>query len=162
MTGKFVGVLPVMYRNLEFQDFIAEFEIRNPNAPESSAGLLFRTQPGSDGGLSAYYAVGLRFVSPMASLFCFKDGAWPVVQKFPLPNVAQTATDYHRVRLEVVGENFRVTVDGQPAFELTDANVLTSGGFGLFITSNKATPSTVQIRNLRVYAADSSATNPSP
>ncbi len=155
LTGKFGGILPVMYRNLEFRDFIAEFEIRNPNAPESSAGLLFRSRPAPDGGLSAYYAVGLRFVSPMATLFCFKDGKWPVVQKFTLQNVAETPTDYHRVRLEVLGDKFRLFVDDQPAFDFTDANVLTSGGFGLFITSDKAAPSTVQIRNLRVYAADS-------
>lgn len=156
LTGKFAGILPVMYRNLDLRDFIAEFDIRNPNPAASSAGLLFRSRPGPDGGLSAYYAVGLQFHTPTATLFCFKDGSWAVVKEFPLQNVAQTTTGFHRVRLEVAGDKFRVFVDDKPAFDFTDANVLTSGGLGLFITSNSASPSTVQLANLRIYAVEPS------
>ncbi len=157
LTGKFGGILPVMYRNLDLRDFTAEFEIINNNSPGVSGGLLFRSRPGADGGLSAYYAVGVQFATPVATLFCFKDGKWPVVQEFPLKNLALTATGYHRVRVEVVGERLRVSVDDQPTFDLTDANVLTSGGFGMFITSNSAAPASIQLTNLRVYAAGPSS-----
>lgn len=162
LTGKFAGILPVMYRNLDLRDFIAEFDILNPSAPGTNGGLLFRSRPGPDGGLSAYYAVGLEFAKPTATLFCFKDGNWPVVKEFPLQNMTRTTSGYHRVRVEVAGEKFRVTVDDKLAFDFTDANVLTSGGFGLFITSNSAAAASIQLANLRVYAVDpsSSATNP--
>ena len=154
LTGRFAGILPVMYRNLDLRDFVAEFEIHNPNAPKSSGGLLFRSRPGQDGGLSAYYAIGFGFVTPTATLFCFKDGKWPVVKEFPLQNVTQTSTGFHRVRLEVAGDRFHVFVDNQPAFDFTDTNVLSSGGLGLFITSDSAAPSTVQFANLRIYAVE--------
>ncbi len=152
LTGKFAGILPVMYRNLDLRDFVAEFDIKNLNAPKSSAGLLFRSRPAADGGLSAYYAVGLGFVTPTATLFCFKDGSWPVVQEFMLTNVGETASGFHRVRLEVSGEKLRLFVDDKHAFEFTDGNLLSTGGVGLFITSDKASPATVQVSNLRIYA----------
>ncbi|HYJ86543.1 MAG TPA: caspase family protein [Pyrinomonadaceae bacterium] len=154
LTGRFAGILPVMYRNLDLRDFVAEFDIRNPNPAKSSAGLLFRRQMGQGGGFSSYYAVGLGFVTPTATLFCFKNGSWPVVQEFPLHDVAQTASGFHRVRLEVAGEKLRLFVDDKLAFDFTDDNVPASGGFGLFITSNVASPSTVQIANLRIYAVE--------
>jgi uncharacterized caspase-like protein len=156
LTGKFGGVLPVLYRNLDFRDFVAEFDLRGPSDPGSSAGLIFRTRPDANGGLSAYYAVGFQFVASTASLACFKDGSWPVTKEFALQNLSQSSTGYHRVRLEVAGDKFRVSVDDKPAFEFSDANILGSGGFGLFISSNNTSPATVQLANQRVYSVDSS------
>ena len=157
LTGKFAGVLPVVYRNLDLRDFVAEFDLHNPNAQPSTAGLLFRSRPGKDGGLAAYYAIGLNFVTPVATVFCFKDGRWPVIKEFPLQNVAGRPAGFHRVRLEVAGDKFRVFVDDKPAFDFTDENILTTGGVGLFINSDKTTPTTFQMSNLRIYAVDPSS-----
>lgn len=162
LTSTSPGILPVMYPKLLLRDFIAEFEIRIPNASSTSGGLIFRSRSAPDGGLSAYYALSLRFGKPAATFSCWKDGRWVVGQEFPLQNGAASATGYHRVRLEVAGEKFRAFVDDKLAFDLTDTSLLASGSFGLFIASDKAAPSSVQLANLRVYAVDpsSGATNP--
>jgi hypothetical protein len=146
------GVLPAMYATPKAADFVAEFDFRAASAiPGSGYGLIFRSDD-APGGLAWYYQVLIRPADGTATFSCWKDGAWVLDQVHQLPAGLARPTGSNHVRVEAVGNEFTVFVNGTLVFEATDASLPAAGIFGLSMVSGIAGPDTVYFDNLVVSA----------
>lgn len=149
LASHFSGVLPVMYPTSLPADFVAEVEIRAPQAlPGSGFGLVFRSDD-STGGLAHYYHLLLRPVDETISLDAWKDGTWVLTESGELPSGLITATGANLLRLEAQGSEFLVAVNGTDVLTVHDVQIPGPGFLGLSILTAEG-PDTVYFDNLKV------------
>jgi hypothetical protein len=157
LTSSYKGyVMPAMYPALELADFYAEFDFQAPAAaPYSGYGFLFRSDDTEGGGLDWYYMLRIRPVEGTISLHGWLDPDWVVHEKFTLPPGLLDPTDFNRVRLEAVGDEFRVFVNGTFIFEFTDTTLVDPGIFGFLIVPSEEMEEGEEdfayFDNLRIY-----------
>jgi serine/threonine protein kinase len=144
-------VLPAMYDAPSVGDFIAEFSFQAEAATHDSAyGLIFRSDDVASGGLAYYYHLVIKPANGVVNLNAW-DGTWVAGSAFTVEPGVVRPTDTNHVRLEVVGSNFRLFINGVFVFEHTDTTLTAPGIFGLSIVSTQESE-TVYFDNLKIYA----------
>ena len=157
LTSSYKGyVMPAMYPTPELADFYAEFDFQAPAAaPDSGYGFVFRSDDTEGGSLDWYYMLRIRPVEGTISLHGWLDPDWVVHEDFTLPPGLLDSTDFNRVRLEAVGVEFRVFVNGTFIFEFTDTTLMDPGIFGFLIVPSEemeeGEEDFVYFDNLRIY-----------
>lgn len=91
----------------------------------------------------------IRPVEGTIGLACWLDPDWVIRQNFTLPSGLLDPTDFNRVRLEAVGGEFRVFVNGTFIFEFTDTTLMDPGIFGFLMDLHEAT---IPLKKVIVYA----------
>jgi serine/threonine protein kinase len=146
LTALKPGVLPALYAE-KWQDFAVEFDLELP-ADAADAGLIFRCVR-QGGGLPQYSMLLLRPRASKVDLNRFHvTGFFPLTSAEWKPGEPTKAVS---VRLEAVGKNIRVFLDGKLCMEATDIATPAPGLIALTLHNPDETSRTVVFRNLRVY-----------
>jgi hypothetical protein len=147
------GVVPVMYAIPILADFALEVDIRFPDPQATSvAGIIFRSDDAAD-GLAHYYHLAFLPAGPRVTLDVWADGAFSTVTTSSLGAGVVDPSGANRLRLEAVGDQFRVSVNGQFAFDVTDARLPDPGIFGLSVIAARS-PETAYFDNLSVEVVE--------
>jgi serine/threonine protein kinase len=149
LTATCQGILPVMYTEHKLADFFVDFEILiTRDNLEASFGVLFRCDR-DDKVLPNYYALIFFPNTGEAMVACFQHNKqWTLIKK----HACKIELDKDvPVRLEVVGQQFRVFVDKTFQFEATDALLSAPGLLCLTINGSNNAAHTVVFKKLRVY-----------
>lgn len=158
LSSAYAGdVMPVLYATAQPADFIMEYDYRAPAAgPGSSYGVVFRSDA-APGGLDYYYLVTVQPTEDRARFQRWQDGAWSPTQQASLPPDLLKDDGYNRVRLEAVGSEFAVFINGVHVLTAADDALRSPGILGLAIVPSDAMAADeedlVYFDNVRVYAA---------
>ncbi len=153
LTPRSWGVVPAVYPQVKAADFYAEFDVRIPSpAAESGYGLLFRSTDVVAGRLDGYYALWLCPGRGTVELTCWQGPRWTLRKKCPLKPGALSAREKNRVRLEAVGGEFRVFLNGTFVGRFTDKRLEGPGILALGVCDAGERAEAVYFANLRVYA----------
>lgn len=151
LRGKSRGVLPIVYANEKVRDFQADFEFTTPAPGENCHyGLIFRAAH-AEGALPSYYALFLNPKKGTAYFTCWQDGKWVGAKDIPLTAGQLLPRDTNRVRVEALGNEFRVFLNGQFVLQHSDRTLSEPGILGLFTVSDSADENLVVFKKMRVY-----------
>jgi hypothetical protein len=151
LTGQVVGgVLPALYSAPKLADFYAEFDVEASAAVRSDSGFIFRSDD-AEGGLAWYYLLGLHPAQGTAGLMCWRNHEWVVNREFTLPPGLLKPTGVNHVRVEAVGGEFRVFLNGTFAFAAADSTLVDAGIFGFYIVPAAKQGDFIYFDNLHVY-----------
>jgi hypothetical protein len=145
------GVVPVMYEIPILADFVLEVDVRFPGAQSDSiAGVIFRSDAAAD-GLAYYYHLAFQPAASRVTFDVWKDGAFATVTTSSLGAGVADPAGVNRLRIEADGDQIRVSVNGQFAFDVTDTRLGDPGIFGLSVVAAQS-GETAYFDNLRVEA----------
>ncbi len=135
-------VLPALYAEPIVADFRAQFTVQVP-APggEGSYGLIFRSESDSDNALWSYALVGVRPSHQEIWLQVFQDGHWVAEPRPAERSVQFEPAAPNRVRVEAIGENVRVFVNGQWAAYYEGVTLTQPGQVGFYMVPGKPSAS---------------------
>ena len=158
-------VLPLVYTEPQIADFYAEFDVRAVEAQQDSTyGLVYRRNETQDGA-ARYYALGLQPAANAITFSAWVDPDWVLGEAVPLPDGLLATGKANHVRVEAVGDNFRVFVNDVYIFERSDATLNEPGQLGFYLIAAESLgdgeQESVYFDNLRVYAP-STAASPTP
>jgi hypothetical protein len=145
--------VPAIYPQVKAADFYAEFDVRIPSpAADSGYGLLFRSTDVVAGRLDSYYALWLYPGKGTVDLTCWQGPHWTLRKECPLKPGVFSAREKNRVRLEAVGGEFRVFLNGTFVGRFTDKRLEGPGILGLGVADAGDRAEAVYFAHLRVYA----------
>jgi hypothetical protein len=154
LTGTAEGIQPVLYPAVAAQDFFAEVECRlmTPRS-HHGYGLLFRSSEPRNATLADYYAVIVDPAGPSVALVLWTRGTWTVLKKETVHPRRTAVGVPHLLRIEAVGSEFRIFVDGMLSCHVEDATLPRAGIFGLHVYDpDDPAPNTVEFRHFRVWS----------
>jgi serine/threonine protein kinase len=144
------GITGVLYAKEQAGDFAVEYEFQTPKpSPGSGYGFFFRAEV-EPVQLPTYYVL---FVYPNTKniyLHCWQRH-WTLGKAFDIPPGGVNVSDSNAVRLEAVGSEFRIFLNGRFIGEVNDDKVKQSGTFGFWVSKGDAVEDIVYFANLRLY-----------
>ena len=143
------GIVGAAYETPLLQDFIAEFEVTiRESQPGSMAGFLFRGIGGDQ--FSRYYNLVIHPGKAQVGLEAWKDGEWVLTAYQPIPAEIVPEDGNYRLRIEVRGARFGVSVNGTQVAAFTDDQLPEAGRFGFTLATDNP-PAIAKFDNLRIY-----------
>jgi len=131
-------VLPALYAEPIVADFRAQFTVQVPAPVDGgSYGLIFRSESDSDNALWSYVLVGIRPSHQEVSLQVFQDGHWVAGPGSSGGPLQFEPAALNRVRVEAIGENVRVFVNGQWAAYYEGVTLTQPGQVGFYMVPGK-------------------------
>jgi hypothetical protein len=119
--------------------------------PKSVYSIIFHSDEEISDGLNYYYRLTLNPTEKLVSIALWKNNQWMIVGQQKLQEEPLVPGKTTHVRLEVLGNQFRVYLSGNFVFEAFDDQITVPGILGVAISSYSA-PETLHYDNLKVYA----------
>ena len=152
-------VLGVLYLQHRAKNFVAECEFEIPSQQEDNGcGFFFRAQSQGVQPFSTY----LLLVHPMekkATFGCYQNSLYTLWTEYPCDERIAFGR-FNRLRLEALGAEFRVFINGAFACRIEDSTIAAEGLIGLSAFSAAKGDYTVNFKNLRVFQLDAPYTEP--
>jgi len=150
------GITGVLYGKEQAGDFAAEYEFQAPNpSPGSGYGFFFRGEV-EPTQLPAYYVLFVYPNNDKIFLHCWQR-CWTLSKPFDVPPGALKPSASNAVRLEAVGSEFRIFLNGRFIGGLSDDKIKQSGTFGFWVSKGDAVEDIVYFANLRLYELPAAA-----
>lgn len=135
-----------------YTDFEAEFEFRW-DMVKTSAAFLFRAQDARHYYVVDFPAVGQQYRAEHFWAVISKadeSGWWEALHMEMLHGVTSARGVWHKVRIQVRGDEIRVWVEGRPVTAVRDATYRAPGRIGLATYSGLGATARSSFRNLRI------------
>lgn len=128
------GLLPIMFKQIRTDDFIAEFDFVMPDASyDSSCGLLFRSNATTKEGLDQYYALFLFPKTNVLKMGIFKENELSFTSAIEPDPPFQLGYEYNHIRLDVNGEKMDIYLNGVFVTGFNEGSLRDPGWIGFFL-----------------------------
>jgi hypothetical protein len=141
-------VLPAMYSEVTYGDCIIEVDFNGYSGPGVQLAIIFRSDD-VDGGLASYNILALIPGSRTLEFAVWQEG-WTQSMVTPIVDEAITLAIPIELRLEVIGSEYVVFINGKYAGGFKDSQITSSGIMGFSITSDGA-PASYSFSQVKIF-----------